>query len=293
MPHGKRLSILKDALANWWARDPLSLSAAASYYAIFSLPGFLITIFSVAAMTFQRNRVEAPIFGHITAILGQDFSDSLRALLENSQGGDRGFWGILIGTATLAFGATGLFSHLQATLNGIWDVKAKKGGQLLLYLKSRALALATTILLGLLLLASLFVTAFLTAADAWLAHYFAPSVIALFLSLNYVVSLALISLLFALLYKILPDVELAWTDALKGGIVASILFTAGEYGLGLYFRIVKPGSAFGAAGSFILFLIWIHYSCLVLLFGAEFIRSIVKDRHKKPKPTKLAKRSPA
>jgi membrane protein len=289
----KFLLTLKKAFMGWWSRDALSQSAAAAYCAIFSLPGFLIIVMSIAVMAFEKQHVETSILEHIRHILGPDAASTLKIVIENSQSQNRDIGPMVVGVGTLLFGATGLFVQLQKSLNAVWEVKVKKSAGFMTFLKHRITALGITISLGFLLMVSLLLTATVTTLSGWLAQHFSDHLVYFFYGLNFFLSLATITFLFALIYKVLPDIHLEWPDALRGGFLAAILFTAGEYGLNIYFKIAQPGSAFGATGSLILMLIWIFYSCMVLFFGAEFIRSYMENvKDEKPEPTEIAKHAP-
>jgi membrane protein len=285
--------ILIQTFRGWWNRDAFSQSAAAAYCAIFSLPGFLIVIMTIAVTAFERQRVESQILSHVRHILGLDAAETLKSVIENSQSVSHDIIPMLIGGATLLFGATGLFVQLQKSLNNVWEVKVKKSANFLTFLKDRMTAFGVMISLGFLLMISLTLTAMLTTLSDWLARQFSDYFVYLFFSLNFFLSLVTVSFLFALMYKVLPDVHMKWRDALRGGVLAALLFSLGEYALTIYFQVARPDSTFGAAGSIILFLIWIYYSCCVLFFGAEFIRSYMNTiKDEKPPPTKIAKRVP-
>lgn len=278
------------ALRSWWLRDAFSQSAAAAYYAVFSLPGLLMIIMAIAAIALEQQRVENEILSHLRHVMGPAFSDNVKIIIDNFQRKNRDIWAIAIGASTLLFGATGLFAQLQKSLNQIWGVEVKKSANIRAFLKTRFTALGISISIGFLLLISLFLTAALTAISEWVSRHFSESLLYLFYIGNYFLSLGTVSVLFALIYKILPDIELKWRDALRGGFLSALLFTAGEYGLSFYFKLAKPESAFDQAGSLILFLLWTFYSCLILLYGAEFIRSSLDRNHeRKPTPTDIAK----
>jgi membrane protein len=288
------LSILGKAFRGWWSRDAFSQSAAAAYYAVFSLPGFLMIVLGIAVMALERQRVEDQIIGHVRHTLGPDTAATLKAVIENAQSATNDLVPMIVGGLILLFGATGLFVQLQKSLNEVWSVEVKKSASLSTFLKDRITALGITISLGFLLMVSLVLTALLTTLSDWMARQFSDYFVYLFYGFDFTISLAAITILFALIYKVLPDVHLKWPDALRGGALAAVLFSVGEYGLNIYFRVVQPESTFGAAGSLILFLIWIFYSCMVLFFGAEFIRSYMESvKNAKPPPTEIAKRVPA
>jgi membrane protein len=285
----KYLSVLKQSILSWWGRDAFSQSAAAAFYAVFSLPGLLMIVMAVAALGFEQQRAEYEILGHVRNVLGPDVALNMKAIIDSTQSDNRDFWAMSVGIATLAFGATGLFAQLQKSLNYIWGVEVKKSANFLSFLKVRAIGFGICVSVGFLLLISLVLTALLSAAGEWMAQHFSESMTFLFYIINYLFSLTFIGALFSVIYKVLPDVELKWRDVFRGGILAGVLFTSGEYGLSLYFKIARPESTFGAAGSMILFLLWIFYSCLILFFGAEFIRAYTEKNKEKPLPNEISK----
>ncbi len=288
---GKNVSIIKQSIFNWWGRDAFSQSAATAFYAVFSLPGLLMIVMAIAALGFEQQRAENEILGHVRNVLGPDVALNVKAIIDSTQAGDRDFWAIFIGVSTLAFGATGLFAQIQKSLNYIWSVEVKKSASFTSFLKARAIGFGICISVGFLLLVSLTLTAVLSVISQWVARHFSEDMAFLFFILNYLFSLGFISALFSVIYKVLPDIEMKWSDAFRGGVLAGILFTSGEYGLSFYFKIVQPGSTFGAAGSMILILLWIFYSCLVLFYGAEFLRSYLEENKSEPPPAKISKKA--
>jgi membrane protein len=283
--------ILKISILDWWQRDAFSQSAAIAFYAVFSLPGLLMIIMATAALGLEQQQAEAQIIGHIRSVLGPGVASNIKDIIDSTQAGNQDIWAFIVGTATLAFGATGLFAQLQKALNNIWSVEVKKSANLVTFLKVRAAGFGICISMGFLLLVSLAITAWITALSDWLAQHFSQDMAILFALMNYIFSLGFVSFLFATIYKILPDVHLTWNDVLYGGLLAGFMFTSGEYGLSFYFKIAQPETTFGTAGSLILILLWVFYSCLVLLYGAEFLRSYREYKDKrKPPPIEIAKR---
>ena len=271
---------------------PFTYSAAVAYYAIFSLPALLIVITSIGALAFSEAQVEREVLGYVNDLVGPDVARSVKEIVARSQEARQGWTAILIGLGTLLFAASGVFIHLQEALNQIWGVELKKSAGFVRLLKARLTALGMLISIGFLLLISLALTALLTLATNWLAGFLPGALLFVLSTLHFAVSLGAISVLFALIFKILPDIKLGWKAALKGGIVTALLFLAGEYGLSVYFDMAEPESAFGAAGSLILLMLWTSYSTLILLFGAQFTREITCENGGKAEPTDIAEETP-
>jgi membrane protein len=267
------LKVINKTFRNWLDDDPFTQSAAAAYYAIFSLPGLLIIVMAVAAIFFDQQRVEKEILGHLDNMVGRDASRTVQDIVEETQRGKRDFWAMLVGFVTLAFGATGLFAHLQRSLNRIWGVEVAKKAGWYAFLKSRLTSFGLILIIGFLLLISLSLTAFFNLFSEWLATQFSPEFARGSMLMSNIMSFLIVVVLFALIFKILPDAQVGWKVSFYGGILTAVLFSVGEYALNFYFEIAEPQSSFGAAGSVILVMLWVSYSCLILLIGAEFSKT--------------------
>lgn len=286
------LKLFIKSLKNWFADDPFTQSAAAAYYATFSFPGLLIITMSVAAFAFDQQQVESQVVGKLSQMLGAETAQNLNEIAQETQRNDRDVWALIIGLVTLSFGATGLFAHLQRALNQIFEVEVKETAGVWPFLKARLISFGVILVLGFLLLISLSMTAILTLISEWLTTQFSPTFSSAILVLNIFVSLLLTVLLFTLIYRILPDVKLAWRSAFMGGVVATLFFKIGEHGLNIYFELAEPQSGFGAAGSLVLLMLWVSYSCMILLLGAEFSKSYEElVRRKRVKPTEIAEKT--
>lgn len=260
------------SLKNWLADDPFTHSAAAAYYAIFSFPGLIIIVMSVAALVFDQQQINDLVTNQITQMLGRDTARSLNEIVLETQHKDREKWALLVGMLTLSFGATGLFAHLQLSLNNVFDVEVSQSSGIFSFIKTRLISFGMVLILGLLLLMSLLLTAAISILNDWISTQFSAS-FAVFVNVaNMLTSFSIVILLFTLIYKILPDANIHWRSSLMGGILATILFEIGEYSLNIYFNIADPQSSFGAAGSLVLLMLWVSYSCMILLIGAEFCK---------------------
>jgi membrane protein len=254
------------------------------------MPGLLMVVTAVAALAFDRKQVEGNIMQNITVLLGPDVARATADIVANTQREGRGFWSIILGAVTLLFGATGLFIHLQSSLNAMWGVKVKASVDWWAFLRNRLTALGLMAMIGFLLLMSMSLTAFVTVISEPLAARFPVYTVFLMHIINFLLSLGIISFLFALMFKMLPDIRLKWRYALSGGLASAFLFMAGEYMLTVYFAVARPGSAFGAAGSIVLFMLWIFYACLIFFFGATFTRIHSAEADQGVKPAEIAKK---
>ena len=265
------VATVKDVLDD----DVPSLSAAIAYYTIFSLPPLLVVIVGVAGAVFGAEQVERAISGQMGDLIGPSAGDAIRGMIENASDVGSGVGSKVAGIAALLFGATGAFAQLQKALNRAWEVEeATEGGGIKEVILKRVLSFGMVLTIAFFLLVSMVISGALayvdTAASSVAGDGLAGAGVQV---LNFVISLAVIGGLFAVLFKYLPDAEIAWRDALVGGAVTAVLFTIGKTAIGIYLGTSDPGSAFGAAGSLALLLVWIYYSALILLVGAEFTQA--------------------
>ena len=255
--------------------DVPTLAAAIAYYTVFSLPPLLVIIVSIAGVVFGPDAVARAITSQVGSVAGDDGAQAIRTMIENASTMGSGVGAKLAGIAALLFGATGAFAQLQKALNRAWEVEEVKedGGIKGLILK-RLLSFGMVVTIAFFLLVSLAVSGVLSAVGDAASSVAGAGLAGVGVQIaSFVVSLAVTAGLFAVLFKVLPDAEIAWKDALVGGAVTSVLFTIGKTAIGVYLGTADPGSAFGAAGSLALLLVWIYYSALIVLVGAEFTQA--------------------
>ena len=281
--------LLKETYKEWNEEDPFDLSAVVAYYAIFSLPALLIIVVTIASVFLGREAVEGHITGQISSMIGKDAATQVQTMIANARKTGNTVLTSIIGIGTLLLGATSVFLTLQKSLNKVWDVKPdpKKSGWRRL-LKVRATSFGIVLALGFLLLISLVITSALTALSDWLVSWVPEYMLYIFQIANLVVSFGIIWLLFAVLYKFLPDAKIEWRSVWVGAAITAFLFTLGKFALGFYFGKTNPGSTYGAAGAIILLLLWVSYSCLILFFGAEFTKVYAEKYGHRIEPTKGA-----
>ena len=250
--------------------DVPSLSAAIAYYTVFSLPPLLVVVVAVAGAVFGADTVQDALLGQASGLVGAEGGAAMRSMIENASSLGTGLGAKAAGIAALLFGAAGAFGQIQKALNRAWEVEEVRHG-FVGFLVKRFLSFGVVLTIAFLLLVSLVVSAALASVGD-IATSAIPSGVAqqVVHVLNAVASLGIITVLFAVMFKILPDAEIAWRDVWVGGFATALLFTIGKTAIGVYLGTADPGSAFGAAGALALILIWIYYSALIVLVGAEF-----------------------
>lgn len=265
-------SLIKQTGKEYTTRqDPFMLSSSVAFYSIFSLPALLLIVIKIVSAIFDEKTVQERISGEISNTLGHDAGDQVETMIANAAETDSGTLGTVIGIATLLFGATVVFIYLQAALNKIWDVRADPNKSTIKKLiLDRLTSFGFILVVGFLLLISLVVTSAMTALQDYLAGMIPDHLLYVLYGLHILITFAVITLLFAMIFKFLPDAKVQWRSVWVGATVTALLFFIGKYALGFYFGQADPGSTYGVAGSIILMLLWTNYTCLILFFGAEF-----------------------
>jgi YihY family inner membrane protein len=258
------------AAANAWMDDYApSMGAALSYYALFSLAPLLVLIIAIAGMVFGQDAAQGAIIAQFQGIMGKEGATALQGLLKAAREPSTGIIASIVGGVLLLVGATATFAELQTDLDRIWEVPAKaKPSGLWGWLRSRVLSFGLVLGLAFMLMISLVVSAALAAAGEWLGGGEAESIAANVL--NFVASFALFTVLFAMIYKIMPTAKISWHDVWMGAAVTALLFNVGKSLIGLYLAKSSVASGFGAAGSFVILVAWFYYSAQIFLFGAEY-----------------------
>ncbi len=267
-------SLLKQTVAEWQRDKASRLAAALAYYTIFALAPVLIIAIAVASFLFEQSTVQTRIIEQMQGLLGENAAGLIQEMLTSNAQREGGLWASVISVGLLIAGASGLFVQLQDALNTVWNVTPKKDAGIRKLVRDRILSFGMVLVIGFLLLVSLMLSAVLSA----LSGSVASSAIGDILTgwdvgwqlLNAAVSFGVITLLFGLIYKVLPDAKVAWGDVWIGAALTSLLFTIGKTLIGLYLGNSSAASAYGAAGSLVVLLLWIYYSAQILLFGAEF-----------------------
>jgi membrane protein len=262
-------AILKKTASDWMEDQAPTLGAALAYYTVFSLAPLLIIAIAIAGLVFGQEAAQGQIFDQLRGLLGEASGKAMEDMVQNANAKPAtGFVAGVIGVVMLLFGASGVFGQLQTSLNAIWDVQPKPGRGILGIIQDRILSFGFILVLGFLLLVSLLLTAAIALVGEWFGT--GPGMETLAQILNFVLSLALITVLFAMIFKFLPEAKIAWHDVWIGAFLTAVLFTVGKFVLGLYLGKSGVDSSYGAAGSLIVLLIWVYYSSQILFFGAEF-----------------------
>jgi membrane protein len=282
--------LLKET-AQEWQEDKVSLWAAAlAYYTMFSLAPLLLIAITVAGGIFGEEAARGQLDNQLQGLLGQDGAAVVQSMLQNTQkSSSGGIVATVIGIGTLMFGASGVFGQLQDALNTIWGVKPRPGLGWTSFVKSRFLSFAMVLVIGFLLLVSLMLSAILAGISTLFSNQFGNFAI-LGQLLNFAISFGVITLLFASIYKFLPDVRLPWKDLWIGAAVTALLFNIGKFLIGLYLGSSGVTSTYGAAGSIIVILLWVFYSAQIILVGAEFTQVYARRRGGGMRPSKHAVR---
>lgn len=265
-------ALFRDSFLSWYNRDPWRSSTVISYYTIFSLPGLGVIIINLAGYFYGTEAITSQISNQIEGAIGSDAAKTVERIIANAYTSEGLTLSSIFSIATLMFGATGVFYQVQQTLNMMWEVEPQPDQQFLKFLRDRLFSFGMILAIGFVLLVSLIVSSLISALSEWITASFFGVLDLILKLMDLSLSLAVITLLFAAIFKILPDVNIRWKDVWVGAFVSALLFVIAKFLLGLYFGVSNPGSVYGTAGSIILIMLWTTYSGLVLLFGAEFTR---------------------
>jgi membrane protein len=263
--------LVKEAGSEWSNDKAPRMGAALSYYTIFSLAPVLLLVIAVAGLVLGASAAQGKIVSQFSGLLGVEAAKVIQTMLEKVGNRGHGILATGVGFVTLIIGATGVLVELQDALNTVWKVVAKPGRGVKGILRDRLLSFGIVLGFGFLLLVSLVLSAAVSILDSWLGGLIPGWVVVGYL-LSYGISLGLVALVLAAIFKILPDVKMAWSDVWVGALVTSVLFHAGKFGISVYIGKAGVASTFGAAGSLAVLLVWVYYSSLIVLYGAEFTR---------------------
>jgi len=275
------LSLLKETVREFLDDGAMRVAAALSYYTVFALPPLLVLLMTIAGTIWEPADIHGSIEAQIRALLGPQGAAGIREMLANANApGTGGLFPTLLSIGALLFGATGAFIQLQSALNTTWDVAPDpRMGGIRNFLRKRVLSLGLILGVGFLMLVSLALSALLAAFGDRIGSYLPEGVSGLVLqTLQFVLSLVVIISLFAALFRYLPDAVIQWRDVWVGAIATAVLFVVGKSLIGLYIGQSDPGSAYGAAGSLAVILLWVYYASIILLLGAEFTQVWARRR---------------
>lgn len=268
----KSWNLLKDTFLEFTDDNAIKLSAALSYYTIFALPPLLIIIITICGFFFGEEAVTGQLYGQINRMVGDDAAIQIQEAIKNVQLADSNIFVSIFGVVMLLIGASGVFAEIQSSINFIWGLKAKPNKGLKKFIQNRIMSFSMIVSVGFLMLVSLILNATLDVLNARLKLYLPESTIYLFYVINLVIVFASITLLFAIIFRTLPDGIIKWKDAFIGASSTAVLFMVGKFAIGFYLGNSTIGSVYGAAGSVIIILVWVYYSAIILYFGAEFTK---------------------
>jgi membrane protein len=271
-------TLLRETFSEWLNDRAPRLGAALAYYTVFSLAPLLIIVIAIAGLVFGEAAAQGQIVGQIEGVVGADGARALQTMLANARQPGAGLLATLLGIALLLVAASGLVVELQDALNTIWAAPPRPGLGVLVTIKDRAVSLALVIGIGFLMMVSLTLSAALAAVVKFFAHMLPGTLYVAYAlqAFNFIVSVGVATILFAAIYKVLPDVTVAWRDVWIGAAATALLFTIGEFLVALYLGQGTVGSPYGAAGSLVILLVWVYYSAQILFLGAEFTKVYAK-----------------
>ncbi|MUV05012.1 YihY family inner membrane protein [Flavobacterium rakeshii] len=267
------VKIIKDTFIGFMQDKGLKLSASLSYYTVFSLAPLLLLIISLTGLFFGKEAVEGKIFAEINGLIGSDAALQIQNIIQNLELSGKTNISMIVGAVTLVIGATTVFSEIQDSINMIWKLKAKPKKGWLKLIKNRLLSGSVIIGLGFLLIVSLLVNGVLLALSDTMRSYFPQIAVILVNVIDILINFGVITVLFGVIFKVLPDAQISWKDVRVGAFFTACLFMLGRYLIGLYIETTAAGSPYGAAGSIIVILLWVYFSAAILYIGAEFTKA--------------------
>jgi membrane protein len=269
--------VIKQSVVRFVQGDSFTHASSIAFYTIFSLPAILLISLSVGSTIFERSDVQRELISQVGALIGQGSAKEVESIVLNAGSQTDNFFAQVVGIATLLISATTVFLSLQTSINQIWHIKSKPRRGVLKFIFNRLLSLAMVISMGFVLMVSLVIDTLLVMFQARLADNLGGITLTIVTVFNIVLSLLFIVLLFGLMFKMLPDARIKWRDVWVGSLVTTGLFTGGKYLIGFYLGSSSLNSAYGAAGSLVVLLVWVYYSALIFLFGAELTYVYTKD----------------
>jgi len=263
------LPILRQTFSEWNEHEAPRLAAALSFYTILSLAPLVILIVAVVALAFGRSSAQEQILNQVQGMVGQEGAATVKTMIEQADKPASGTVASIIGLITLLFGASGVFGELRSALDKIWGTKAENASGVVGMITQKFFSFGMVLSIGFLLLVSLVLSAGLAAAGKFLGGILPVPTVVLTV-INLLVSFSAIAVLFALIFKYVPKAKIAWKDVWAGAMGTAVLFTLGKFLIGIYLGKAAVGSAYGAAGSLIVVIVWVYYSSMIFFFGAEF-----------------------
>ena len=265
-------TLLKDSFNAFLDDNGMKLSAALSYYTIFSLAPMLLVIISILNFFYKNGDIQGELFGQITSLVGKNAAEQLLEILKNAEMSKKSGVAAAIGVVTLLIGATGVFAEIQDSINYIWSIKSKPKKGWVQYLKNRLLSFSIILTLGFLLIVSLGINALVELLSSRLERHFSEASVVLFYIVNLAILMTIITALFTVIFKVLPDGYLRWKECIVGAAFTAVLFLIGKFVITFYIGQADLGATYGASASIVILLTWVYYSSIILYFGAEFTK---------------------
>lgn len=265
-------SLMVQSFKQWNDVDPWRLSAVIAYYAVLSLPALMIIVINTVGAIWGVEIVTGKLTNELSAALGAETAEFLRGMVEQTQSSDKSMIASIIGIGVLVFGASGVFFHLKISINTIWGLKQTDNIKWYYSIWDRIVSFGFVLVVGFLLLISFVLTALLSFFSDFIKSILPEFVVVIAFVIDFAISYSVVAALFALIFKYLPDAKIQWKSVWVGAFLTSFLFSISKYLLGVYFGAAEPGSTYGAAGSIILVLLWVSYSCMIFFYGAEFTK---------------------
>lgn len=265
-------SLMVESFKQWNDANPWRLSAVIAYYAVLSLPALMVIVINTVGAIWGVEIVTGRLTDELASAMGPETAEFIRNMVEQTQTSGKSTIASIIGIGVLVFGASGVFFHLKISINDIWGLKQTDDVKWYYTLWDRAVSFGFVLVLGFLLLISFILTALLSMFSDFIRGVLPEFVVVFAFVVDFSISYGVISLLFALIFKYLPDAKIRWKSVWIGALLTSFLFSISKFLLGVYFGAAEPGSTYGAAGSIILVLLWVSYSCLIFFYGAEFTK---------------------
>jgi membrane protein len=281
-------SALKAAFDGFWEDKVPRLSGSLAYYTVFSLAPMFVIIIFFAGLFLGQEAIQGSIYAQLRGFIGADAAGQLQDMIKNAAINNKGGTALVIGIIVLLIGATTVFGEIQDSINDIWGLKASPKAGLVKLLLTRLLSFGMIATLGFLLLVSLAATAIVESIGGRLERFFPDAMVVVFYIINLVLNLTVVTLLFAIIFKVLPDAKITWRAVWPGAIATALLFMLGKFLISYYISKSEIGSTYGAAGSLAILLVWIYYSAMILYFGAEFTKAWAVQHHAEIKPNHYA-----
>jgi membrane protein len=283
-------SVLFKSVQRFYGDEAFQLAAALAYYSLLSMAPLLLIAVGVAGVFFADGRVHTELIEQMRALVGDAGAQLAQTVIAHTGSQGRSAWSLFVGGLLMFVGAATVFAQLQHALNRVWRVEAEPGNAMASFVKQRLLSFALVLAIGFLLMVSLVISAVLGALHAYLDERLASAAL-FWRGLDLAVSFGLSCVLIALMFKYLPDRDIEWRDTWLGALITSVLFIVGKHAIGLYLGQTSIASSFGAAGSVVVFMIWVYYAALILLFGAEITQAVADLRGARAPPSEFARPS--